>query len=314
MILASDPRREPQTAPADASLSRARIFAAVAELICEGQEPLNARRVIEHAGVSRATFDGLFADCGACVLAAFEDAVGRARARVRPAYERERLWARRIRSALHALLEFFDENPSLARLCLLDDDASGVRERREQLVCYCERVLHEGHRLSARQLPALTAECTVGGVLSAIHRRVRQGKPLVPLVNPLMAFAVYPYLGGAKASRELRRSAPLSALPRLVQERPKPPVRLTHRTLPIIMALADTPGLSNREVASAVGIADQGQTSKLLARLAGAGLVHNSGPGPSAGRANAWELTGAGIELLRALRKGPLAGAGMRGP
>jgi DNA-binding MarR family transcriptional regulator len=59
-------------------------------------------------------------------------------------------------------------------------------------------------------------------------------------------------------------------------------------------------GPSNRQVARAAGIADQGQTSKLLARLCRQGLIENS-PGEVQLRANAWRLTPEGEAVVRSL-------------
>ena len=48
---------------------------------------------------------------------------------------------------------------------------------------------------------------------------------------------------------------------------------------------------SNREVSDAAGVADQGQISKLLARLEHLGLIVNMGEGHANGEPNAWQLT-----------------------
>jgi hypothetical protein len=48
---------------------------------------------------------------------------------------------------------------------------------------------------------------------------------------------------------------------------------------------------SNRTVGARAGISDQGQTSKLLARLCRIGLIANSGLAPGQGAPNAWTLT-----------------------
>jgi AcrR family transcriptional regulator/DNA-binding MarR family transcriptional regulator len=56
---------------------------------------------------------------------------------------------------------------------------------------------------------------------------------------------------------------------------------------------------SNREVAQAAGVRDEGQISKLLSRLQAQSLLENTGGGhPSAG--NAWRLTSRGREILSA--------------
>jgi hypothetical protein len=54
-----------------------------------------------------------------------------------------------------------------------------------------------------------------------------------------------------------------------------------------------------REVSDAAQVSDQGQISKLLARLEGVGLLQNTG-GDAQGLPNAWHLTPQGEETLRA--------------
>jgi DNA-binding IclR family transcriptional regulator len=77
-------------------------------------------------------------------------------------------------------------------------------------------------------------------------------------------------------------------------------VRPTYRTLRVLVAIgnrmsANGPGPSNREVADAAGIEDEGQTSRLLKRLEGLGLIENTGGGAANGEANAWGLTAKGV-------------------
>jgi AcrR family transcriptional regulator len=65
---------------------------------------------------------------------------------------------------------------------------------------------------------------------------------------------------------------------------------------------------SNREIADHAGIVDQGQTSKLLARLQGLGLIENAGGGRASGEPNAWTLTARGGEVVDAIRERPSPG------
>jgi chromosome segregation and condensation protein ScpB len=68
-------------------------------------------------------------------------------------------------------------------------------------------------------------------------------------------------------------------------------MRLTYRTVRVLMAIAAHPGSSNRLVAEAAEVSDQGQMSKLLARLCALELIANTGGGPARGEPNAWTLT-----------------------
>ena len=90
-------------------------------------------------------------------------------------------------------------------------------------------------------------------------------------------------------------------------------MRLTYRTVRVLMAIAGHPGASNRIVADGSGISDQGQVSKLLARLEGLGLIANTGLGHPRGAPNAWRLTKRGEEVEQAIRQAYHAAAGKAG-
>ena len=79
-------------------------------------------------------------------------------------------------------------------------------------------------------------------------------------------------------------------------------VRSTYRTARVLTVIAANPGASNRAVASAAGIEDEGQASKLLKRLERLGLIGNMAQDREPGEANAWRLTARGVEVERALR------------
>ena len=124
-----------------------------------------------------------------------------------------------------------------------------------------------------------------------------------------MSMIVLPYLGADAASSELRRPAieprPDSRRPRTARSRDPLDglnMRLTHRTVRVLMVIAEHPGASNREIAEGSGIADQGQISKLLTRLARLKLVENTGDGQEKGASNAWHLTARGEQVERATR------------
>jgi DNA-binding IclR family transcriptional regulator len=75
---------------------------------------------------------------------------------------------------------------------------------------------------------------------------------------------------------------------------------LTHEVLSAIANLGDR-GVcpSNREIAQAAKVKDEGQISKLLARLQHHGLLENTG-GASHATGNAWRLTPQGEEIAHA--------------
>jgi AcrR family transcriptional regulator len=295
-------------------LQRQRILAAMARIACQdGLHSATVARILGHSRVARRRFYELFADREDCFLAVFDEAVALASERAGAACELEDPWRDRIRAGLLALLEFFDEEPELARACVVHALAAGppVLARRREVLFDLTHVIDAGShvRSAATPLSPLTAEGVVGAVLSVIHARLLQPaqERLTDLVNPLMAIIVLPYLGAAAAHRELSRSAPRPR--RLTARRPRKAsdplegldMRMTYRTVRVLTAIACAPGTSNREVADTAGIKDQGQISKLLHRLEGRGLLRKGGPGQPEGGSNAWTLTPRGLRLARAL-------------
>lgn len=288
-------------------IQRARMLNAMAQVACErGASNVTVAHVVERAGVSRRTFYEIFTDVEDCFLAAFDVALGRAYGRVRPAYEAARPWRARIRAALIALLDFLDADRSTGRLLIVEAAGYGIGalRRRQDAIAHIVAAVEEGRSESkaAKSPPPLAGEAVVGAVFSIVHDRMLQdgSDALVRLVNPLMSIIVLPYLGAAAARRELQRPAPATASPpahargntlRTLD------IRLTYRTVSVLAAVADNPGSSNKRVATAAGISDQGQISKLLARLERLGLVENAGPGSMRGEPNAWRLTPSGEEV-----------------
>jgi AcrR family transcriptional regulator len=281
-----------------------------------GTSNMSVAHVVERAGVSRRTFYELFDDCEDCLQAAFEDAVSYASERVLPAYEAQKGWRERIRAALIALLCFLDEEPTLGRLLIGESFGGGAATlaRRNLVIAKLTNAIDEGRAQgkASFSLPSLTGEGIVGGVLSLIHTRLTEradAKPLVELANPLMCMIVLPYLGSTAARGELKRPVPPSTATR----RPKDStpfsdpfkdagMRLTYRTVRVLMAIAEHPGASNRVVAETAEINDQGQISKLLTRVQRVGMVSNTGLDAGQGAPNSWTLTASGERVIATIR------------
>lgn len=67
--------------------------------------------------------------------------------------------------------------------------------------------------------------------------------------------------------------------------------------------IAAQPGASSREVADAAGVSDDGQISKLLARLQSLGLIRDPGQ-RRVGEPHSWRLTAAGRRAIKASAAG----------
>ncbi len=289
-------------------IQRARMIAAMIDTISErGRSGATVAHVVSRSGVSRRTFYEVFEDFEDCFLAALDQSIARAGDYVREVYEPDAKWTARIRAALIAALEFVEDEPAMARLCVVETLGAGrrVHERRiralEPVIAAVDRGRAEGR--SATVLPPLTGEGVVGGVLSVLHARLLDGDgSLLELTGPLMGMIALPYLGPAAAQRESARPTPARrkrALPASRDPLRDLQMRLTYRTVRVLMAISANPGASNREVGAGAGIEDQGQISKLLSRLDKLGLVQNSGAGQVRGAPNSWTLTKKGHEVER---------------
>jgi AcrR family transcriptional regulator len=287
-------------------LQRKRIFSALITAIAEhGIERTSVTRIIALARISRRTFYDLFDSRDDCLLAAIEQVLTLTQQIALEAWETEEEWLSRVRVALQALLEFFDEEPQLARLCIVDSNiaVATISARRRQVLTALASVVDAGSSSAHDGPPTLTAEGIVGGTLAVVHARIVEPETggLIELLNPLMNFIARPYLGAPAARRELRRarraSRPLrEPVPKHFPTR-STTMRMTYRTMRVLSAIASQPGLSNIQAARQAGVSDQGQISKLLNRLARLGLVENTGEGQPFGAPNAWHLTPEGKHL-----------------
>jgi AcrR family transcriptional regulator len=177
-----------------------------------GVQAASVQRVSDAAGVSTATFRALFADRGECLLAALQCGVELARQGALEAYAAKLSWIERIRAGLFALLEIFDVDRPLARLCLLEAQAIGpaAQDYRGELLAQLASLVDEGRRSARVQPPPLTAEGVLGGTISIVQTHLLDPQPasLRALINPLMSFIAFPYLGSGAARAQLTYSSP----------------------------------------------------------------------------------------------------------
>lgn len=289
-------------------IQRARVLGAMGDVVAEdGLSAATVAHVVAQAGVSRRTFYELFADREECFLAAFDQAVAAGAQRVVPAFAGAGRWRERVRAGLDELLAFLDDEPELGTLCVVHALGAGpdALQHRADIVRVLVAAVDEGsEEVRKGRAPApLAAEGAVGAVLAVLHTRLSQPapEPLRKLAGPLMSMIVLPYLGAAAADRELARPVAQTGGARRRHTREDPlqglDMRLTYRTVRVLIAIADRPGASNRHVGEAAGIADQGQTSKLLQRLEHLGLIQRPAGGGGKGEPNAWMLSPRGRQL-----------------
>jgi hypothetical protein len=267
----------------------------------------------------------MFTDSGDCLLAAIDEAVAHAAERADAAIDTRSSWACRVRAGLSALLELFDEEPTLARVCVIQSLSAGpaALARRGEVLDQIAEIVDGGRASARQQPPPLTAEGVVGGVLNVISARLSAPRPngCTELLGPLMSFIVLPYLGAQAARRELRRSlqpATAKVSVRVPDQVSGQRMRLTYCTVSVLAAVSAQPGLSNAQIARRAGIAHQSQISTLLSRLASLALIESPRDGTHTGGPHAWRLTQRGEAVVRTIRHErllpkPAAGVGTGG-
>ncbi len=304
-----------------AEVQRARILNAMVQEVSErGAANVSVGHVVGRSGVSRRTFYAIFDDREECFLAAFDEALQHATTVVVAAYGTGGAWQTRIRAGLTVLLGFLDSDRAAARLLIVESLAAGpgALQRRREVISQLVLVLELGRVEGKAKLdpPALTAEAIVGGLLSVLHGRLASGQEpetrttggrgetvecsLLELAGSLMGMIVLPYMGPVAARKEIERPVPKATSTEPVL-RSDPlqdlPMRFTYRTMRVLVSVAENPGSSNRTIGEHAGIADQGQSSKLLARLHKLDLIENRGGDPARGEPNAWILTNTGQQI-----------------
>jgi AcrR family transcriptional regulator len=304
-------------------IQRSRLLAGAVAAIDElGYPRATVGRMTGRARLSRRTFYQTFANCDECFAAVLEELVAAVAGELAAAGLEGLPWRERVRAGLFTILSFFDREPVLARVCVVQALRAGplVLERREVMLARLAAVVDEGRCEGGRGdgLTPVTAEGVVGAAFAIVYSRLSRGdgEPLTGLLGELMAMIVLPYLGPAVARRERVRPAPAAPVvtrstravaPRSASD-PLADVnlRLTHRTARVLEGIAELSGRgsdpSNREVATFAGVTDPGQISKLLRRLERLGLLLNTGAGHAKGEPNAWALTPKGEQITQSIR------------
>jgi AcrR family transcriptional regulator len=302
-----------------AEMQRLRLLSAAVGVVWElGYHDVSVARITERAKVSRRTFYEQFENREECLLAVLDSTIDQISGEIAAANPADGSWRERVRSGLWVILCFFDREPALARLCIVEAQRGEriVLERRQELVERLATIVDEGRGEDSRSgySGALTGQGVVGAVLQVLHSRLLEAEsaPLTELLGQLMGMIVLPYLGAAVARREQVRPAPTPVSAKttdghgemvsMSEPLASLPMRLTYRTARVLEVLAEHPASSNRQVADLVDIYDQGQMSKLLARLRRLGLIENfASNAHDKGEPNQWVLTQTGRQLTRSI-------------
>ena len=136
-----------------AVVQRARLLAGAVRAVNKyGYAHSTVSEITALAHVSRRTFYELFDGSEECLLAMFEEVLGRARVQVDSAELDGLPWREQVRGGLWAILCFLDAEPVLARVGVVQSARGGPRivELRERLFAELAAVIDEGRAAAAR--------------------------------------------------------------------------------------------------------------------------------------------------------------------
>jgi len=304
---------------------RIRILDAMVDVVAErGFRATSVRQVTARARVSTRTFYQLFPSVEDCFMAVLDLGVERAAPLITGAFDRNERWEDGVRDALAALLVYFDSEPVLARVWFVEAMAAGswALERRERDNALLRALIVAQWEVRGNEPPdALTAAGVMASVFGLIHTHLLADdpRPLISLLGPMMGLIMAPFLDTNAVEQEIARGnmlARMSAAETDTRSLPATPSRSSHtadqatydrpsialdrrlgrRASECLLLLAEHPGCSNRELATALGITHGSQVSRLLSHLLSERLATKRSGG--VGRPNAWTLTPRGEELL----------------
>jgi AcrR family transcriptional regulator len=305
---------------------RVRIMQALVDVLAErGFAGATVGRVVGRARVSTRTFYQLFDGLEQCLIAIMDAALEEAVTLVSRELQEADCWQDGVRSALAAVLSYFDGEPELARVCIVETLAGGpvVLAHRERLIQAFRLPVLQRIEREVPNVSPLAAEGVMSSVLGIMHAHIVTAKPglFTELLGPLMGLIMAPYLGARGVEREIEHGDELArtilagvshraaqslgqdtgyseehgtALPAMLGN-PN-----NRRARECLLFLAEHADSSNREVAVGIEIAHQSHISRLLAYLLEEGLATKRSEGP--GKRNAWQLTARGEEIARMLR------------
>ena len=201
-------------------IQRSRLLVgALAAVEEHGYAAVMVGHITRRAKVSRRTFYELFENREVCLAALVEDILAVLESKLAQAGLEGLPWRERVRGGLWVILSFFDREPALARVCVVQALRGGpqVQARRERTLTRLAKVIDEGRDEGSRTADCtpLTAEGLVGAAFGILYARLNreQRKPLTSLLGELMGMIVLPYQGPAAARGERTRPLPRATAP-----------------------------------------------------------------------------------------------------
>jgi AcrR family transcriptional regulator len=187
---------------------RERMLLATAELVAErGYQKTTIELIAKTARVALSTFYEQFSSKEECFLAAFDESLDAAAEVFAELLDPEQDWADQISAGLEIALEMIVNEPSRARLCIVESQAAGgeaLRRYQGMLERIAPR-LREGrvHNPRASRLPDGLEVAIVGGLAWLVHQRLIAGEEdeIKGLLPEMLQVTLTPYMGEVEAGR-----------------------------------------------------------------------------------------------------------------
>ncbi|MFJ9695617.1 TetR/AcrR family transcriptional regulator [Kitasatospora sp. NPDC101183] len=200
------PRRQP--AGVVAATQRERLLDALVRTVAErGYQHATVSDICRAAGVTRPVFYEQFSGKEDAFLAAHRHGTGVVVRRMAAAFAAESDWCAGIGQALGAMLQLLAGTPAFAAMAVIEIEAVGPagRREREQLLTRFRAFFAEVPQLPGGVPVQAVVDAVVGGVYSAIHRRIASGRTeqLPELLPVLSMFCLAPFLGPSEAAVRL---------------------------------------------------------------------------------------------------------------
>lgn len=189
---------------------RERLISGLTETLYEvGYHETTVSLIGRRAAVSKSDFYKHFESKDDCFIAAYDTAVERIRERVVAACEatEKEAWPDRVRAAIAALLDLFDEEPALASIVFVEGlrAGRGVYDRYQAALDSFVGVLGRGapRPQVGSEVPEATDEAVIGGIASLLGRRILsgEGERLSELFPEILEFTLASYMGAEEARR-----------------------------------------------------------------------------------------------------------------
>jgi AcrR family transcriptional regulator len=189
------------------------LKAMLAELAQNGYREVSVERALAASGTPQADFEAEFADKDECLLAAYDELIGRVVHRATQNCEATEQWPERVRGGLAAVLDAVAAEPEMATV--LVRSFPGIRPSfYARYVDLLERFLpfmREGREFSGleEELPAEVELLAVGAAESIIFGELDAGRAaMLPKLLPEILFSILvPFIGPDRAADEMKNAS-----------------------------------------------------------------------------------------------------------